>query len=74
MNLKKYKLSKANRFFFFISSMVIWGGIYLTGCKNIHWLLYIPATFFLGATITGLCFGQIFSSLIFPEKKNTCCY
>ena len=54
MNLKKYKLSKSQRMFFFISSMYQFVGFYLSNF-DLHWMLYIPAFMFLGASINGYC-------------------
>jgi len=59
----------ANRFFFLISSVIVWLGNYNTGFSIVSWLLYIPAVFFLLASITGYCFGMIISTMIFKENK-----
>ena len=68
--MEKYLISKAMRFFFLISGLIIWSGIGLTGFSQTHWLLYIPAIFFSVAAISGICPGMIVSNYLFGEKKN----
>lgn len=69
--MNKYKVSSAMRFFLFISSCMIWAGIWLTGFGTAHWLLYWPAVFFGFAAVTGICPGMIFSNMLFKgsDKK-----
>ena len=65
------KISNAMRFFFLIASSWLWLGIWLTGFTTIHWVIYIPATFFLFAATTGICPGIIISNALFARKENT---
>lgn len=65
----KYRISTAMRFFFLFSGSVIWLGIWLTGFSTANWLLYVPASFFYFAAVTGLCPGLILARLLFPERK-----
>lgn len=56
------------RFFFLVSGTIIWIGILLTGFRTVHWVLYIPAVFFLFAALTGICPGIIVSRKLFDKK------
>ena len=62
-------IAKPLRFFFFVTSLVIWLGIYLTGFQTVHWVSYIPAVFFMFAAITGICPGIIFSKKLFKDNS-----
>lgn len=64
----KYRISPAMRFFFLFAGSVLWLGIWLTGFAKVHWLLYVPPSFFYFAAITGICPGLILSRLMLPEK------
>lgn len=66
--MSKYMISSAMRFFFFFSGTVIWLGIWLSGFSTVHWLLYIPPSFFYFAALTGICPGLVLSRLVLPEK------
>jgi ABC-type polysaccharide/polyol phosphate export permease len=68
--MKKYQISPAMRFFFLVAGSLLWVGIWLTGFATVHWLLYIPAVFFLFAAATGICPGMIFSNLLFGKRSN----
>ena len=68
--MKQYLLSRAMRFFFLVTASILWTGIYLTGFKTVHWLLYLPASFFLLAAITGICPGIIISNKLFGRKPT----
>lgn len=35
-------------------------GIWLTGYKSVHWLLYVPVVLLLINVLTGFCFGVWF--------------
>ena len=61
-------MSKAQRFFFLVSGAVLWLGIALTGFRTVHWLLYLPAGFFLFAAVTGICPSLVISRKLFPES------
>ncbi len=63
-------VSNAMRFFFVVVASTILLGIWLTGFKTVHWLLYVPMVFFYFAAITGICPGMIISNNLFPEKKS----
>lgn len=67
--MDKYKISSAMRFFFLFSGSVIWVGIWLTGFSTAYWLLYVPASLFYFAALTGICPGLILSRLLLPDKK-----
>lgn len=68
--MDNFKAPPAIRFFFLGSSCVIWLGIYLTGFSNVHWLLYVPPSFFVFAAITGICPGLIMSNRLFAKKRD----
>ena len=68
--MNKHKISKATRFFLFVSATLVWAGIWLTGFNVVHWVLYLPAVFFTIAVITGICPGMIVSNLLFGEKSS----
>ncbi len=71
MDFKKYKLSKSQRLFFFISSMYQLIGFWLSDF-DVHWMLYIPAIMFFGASLNGYCTMMIATKMIFKEE-NKCC-
>jgi len=68
--MEKYKINHAMRFFFLFAGSLLWAGIWLTGFATVHWLLYIPAVFFLFAAATGICPGIIFSNLLFGKRSD----
>jgi hypothetical protein len=68
--MKQYLLDRAMRFFFLVAAAILWGGIALTGFRVVHWLLYLPAVFFLFAAVTGICPGIIVSKWLFGPKKS----
>lgn len=49
------KASLSMRIFFAFMSTLLWMGIYFTGFTTVNALLYLPATVFLFAAITGIC-------------------
>lgn len=49
------KSSKSMRIWYALVSIILWIGIYLTGFSTVNWLLYLPATGFMFAAITGIC-------------------
>jgi hypothetical protein len=67
--MDKYKLSPAMRSFFLFAGGMIWCGIWLTGFNVVHWLLFVPASFFTFAAITGICPGMIFFKAVFRDKR-----
>ena len=68
--MEQYKISRAMRFFFLVAGSLLWVGIWLTGFTTVHWLLYIPAVFFLFAAATGICPGMIVSNLLFGKRSD----
>ena len=66
--MKFFKASPSVRLFLFVVGSVIWGGIALTGFNVVHWLLYVPALFFVLAALTGFCPGMILSSWILRDE------
>lgn len=68
MNLKQYKLRKDQRLFFFITGSFLWAGILFSGIENVHWLLFIPPTMFLGASLNGYCIMMMITQKIFNKK------
>ena len=68
--MKDLLIGKSMRFFFLGAGLVLWLGIYLTGFDVVHWVLYLPAVFFIFAAVTGICPGIIFSKMIFKDNKQ----
>ena len=68
--MKKYVLNRAMRFFLLVAASMVWLGIFLTGFHEVHWVLYLPASFFLFAAVSGICPGIIFSNMLFGEKAS----
>ena len=69
--MDKYRISNAMRFFFLVTGSLLWAGIWLTGFATVHWLLYLPAVFFLFAALTGICPGMIFSNMLFGKGAGS---
>jgi hypothetical protein len=67
--MKDFMIARPMRFFLFVVGAVIWAGIYLTGFDTVHWLLYLPAVFFIFAAITGICPGMFFSRKLFKGNS-----
>ncbi len=63
------KMEPSMKAFFLFVGLILWAGIWLTGFDVIHWLLYLPATFFLISAIIGICPGLLFFREIFREKQ-----
>lgn len=63
--------NSAMRFFFLVVASVIALGIWLTGYQSVHWVLYLPAVFFLFAAVTGICPGIIISNSLFGGKSDS---
>jgi hypothetical protein len=68
--MEKYRIDSAMRFFFLVTGSLLWAGIWLSGFAAVHWLLYVPAVFFLLAAATGFCPGMIISSLLFGKRPQ----
>lgn len=47
----------AQRMLFFTVAALLFGGIWLTGWSQVHWLLYLPAGMLVFAGLTGICPG-----------------
>jgi Na+-transporting NADH:ubiquinone oxidoreductase subunit NqrB len=71
--MREYLIGSSMRLFVFIVGSVIWVGILLTGFATVHWLPYLPPSFFYFAAITGICPGMIISRLILGDtpRKQT---
>lgn len=67
MRINVYKIDTATKVFFFIAGLTLWLGIWLTGFEVVHWIFYLPATFFIIAAITGICPGMIISRQMFKR-------
>ncbi|VAW50723.1 hypothetical protein MNBD_GAMMA05-2651 [hydrothermal vent metagenome] len=63
------KMDKAMKAFFLFVGLMMWAGIWLSGFDTVHWLLYLPAAFFLCSAITGICPGMVFFTELFKEKQ-----
>ncbi len=61
--LRPFKLSRDQRLFFLISSLVQWLGLYLSDFQA-HWILFVPPAFFLGAALNGYCSMMIVTRLL----------
>ncbi len=64
------KMDAATKAFFLFMGLLLWAGIWLSGFENVHWLMYLPATFFLISAVTGICPGLIFFKEVFREKQS----
>lgn len=62
--LKLARINAPFRLFMVVVAAVMIAGIWLTGYKSVHWLLYFPPAMFLFAAITGICPGMMFSRLL----------
>jgi len=60
--------SKALRLTFFITGLIIWLGVWLTGFSAAHWVLYIPAIALVFAGGTGICPGLILNKMLLKES------
>jgi hypothetical protein len=65
MQVSIYKIDTAMKVFFLIAGLTLWLGIWLTGFDIVHWIFYLPATFFIIASITGICPGMMISKQLF---------
>ena len=68
--MKNFMIGAPMRLFLFVVGAVIWGGIFLTGFKVVHWLLYIPAIFFIFAAVTGICPGMFITRTITGKNSS----
>ena len=59
------RMTASMKAFFLFVGLLLWLGIWLTGFEQAHWVLYLPATFFLFSALTGICPGMIFFKEIF---------
>jgi len=64
------KMAASMKAFFLFVGIILWAGIWLTGFETVHWLLYIPATFFLFSAITGICPGMILFKEVFRDNNS----
>lgn len=51
------KLGCPMRSVFIAMAVLMWLGIFLTGFKNVSWILYLPAIGSAVAAISGVCMG-----------------
>lgn len=58
------------RAFLIVAAAIIALGIWLTGYKAVHWVLYLPPAFFLFAAITGICPGMMVMNKLFGGKSG----
>ena len=58
------------RIWFAIMAAILWTGIYFTGFSTVNWLLYVPATGFLFAAVTGICPSQAGVVKLFGVKAK----
>lgn len=64
------KMQLAMKAFFLFTGVLLWTGIWLTGFNVVHWLLYLPASFFLFAAITGICPGLVLFTEVFRDGQS----
>ena len=64
------KMDTPMKAFFLFVGLVLWMGIWLTGFQLVHWILYLPATFFLISAVTGVCPGMLFFNEVFNKKRT----
>lgn len=68
--MKDFMIGAPMRVFLLVVGGVIWAGIWLTGFDTVHWLLYLPAVFFIFAAVTGICPGMFFTRQLFTKKSE----
>ena len=62
------RVGKQTRFFILWVALIIWIGILLTGIREVHWFLYIPAGWLPIAALTGICPGMFLARLVFKTQ------
>ena|GEM_PF-509672 len=67
------KIHPTMRRWFLGPMIMLWIGIYLTGFKESHWLIYIPAVMSIVASTTGYCLGLYLIKLRTKDLSNKCC-
>ena len=67
--MQYFKANSSVRLFLLVVGLTIWGGIALTGFQQVHWLLYLPASFLVLATVTGFCPGMIITRWLLRETS-----
>ena len=68
--MKIDKVYPPMRLFLLMVSLILFVGIWLTGFTVVHWLLYIPAVFFLIAGITGICLGMNLANMLLAKHSH----
>lgn len=68
--LKPHKLEPHQRLFFLVSGIFLFTGIMLSDWM-VHWMLYIPPIFFLGAALNGYCSMMIITRLVLKPGNNS---
>jgi len=64
------RMDASMKAFFLFVGLLLWVGIWLTGFQQVHWILYLPATFFLISAVTGVCPGMLFFKEVFRESQS----
>ncbi|MEE9422349.1 MAG: hypothetical protein V3V50_04255 [Gammaproteobacteria bacterium] len=64
------KVGSPIRVFLLVAGSMIWLGIWLTRFNVVHWFMYVPATFFVLAAITGLCPGIGIMNALFGKRES----
>ena len=64
------KMQLSMKVFFAFTGSILWLGIWLTGFDVAHWLLFLPASFFLFSAVTGICPGLMFFNELFKESQS----
>lgn len=64
------KMDPPIRAFFLFIGAILWLGIWLSGFDRVHWVLYLPATFFVFSAITGICPGMLLFTELFRGGQN----
>ena len=57
------------RILLFLAGVVTWVGIYMSGLETVHWVLFLPASFFLFASLTGICPGLVLFQKYFARAE-----
>ena len=64
-------ISLEMRLWFIGPMLMLWGGLYLTGFSEVHWLIYVPAVMSVFALISGKCPGMFLIRVILEKLGKT---